>query len=65
MYFKDYSDEELLSYLDTDEAYDKAGAYAIQGYFAKHIDHIEGSYENVIGFPWDRIESEIWKMEEK
>ena len=65
VYFKDYPDSELESYLDTDEAYDKAGAYAIQGYFAKHIDHIEGSYENVIGFPWERIEKEILKMEEK
>ena len=65
VYFTDYSDEELSAYLDTDEAYDKAGAYAIQGYFAKHIDHIEGSYDNVIGFPWDRIEKEIIKMEEK
>ena len=64
VYFKDYPDSELEAYLDTDEAYDKAGAYAIQGYFAKHIDHIEGSYENVIGFPWDRIEKEIIKMEE-
>ena len=64
VYFTDYSDEELSAYLDTDEAYDKAGAYAIQGYFAKHIDHIEGSYENVIGFPWDRIEIEIIKMED-
>ena len=38
VYFKDYSDEELRAYLNTDEAYDKAGAYAIQGYFAKHIE---------------------------
>ena len=65
VYFKDYPDSELEAYLDTDEAYDKAGAYAIQGYFAKHIDHIEGSYENVIGFPWEQIEKEILKMEEK
>ena len=65
VYFQDYQDSELEAYLDTDEAYDKAGAYAIQGYFAKHIDHIEGSYDNVIGFPWDRIEKEILKMEEK
>lgn len=62
VYFEDYQDSELEAYLDTDEAYDKAGAYAIQGYFAKHIDHIEGSYDNVIGFPWDRIEKEILKM---
>ena len=65
LYFEDYQDSELEAYLDTDEAYDKAGAYAIQGYFAKHIDHIEGSYDNVIGFPWGRIEKEILKMEEK
>ena len=65
VYFEDYQDSELEAYLDTDEAYDKAGAYAIQGYFATHIDHIEGSYDNVIGFPWDRIEKEILKMEEK
>ena len=64
VYFKDYSEEELSAYLDTDEAYDKAGAYAIQGYFARYTDHIEGSYENVIGFPWERIEQEILKMEE-
>ncbi|MGN1333618.1 MAG: Maf family protein [Anaerovoracaceae bacterium] len=64
VFFKDYSDEELMDYLDTDEAYDKAGAYAIQGYFSRYIDHIEGSYENVIGFPWERIEEEILKMED-
>ncbi len=64
VYFTDYSDRELNLYLDTDEAYDKAGAYAIQGYFSRYTDHIEGSYENVIGFPWERIEKEILKMEE-
>ena len=62
VYFKDYSDEELHAYLATDEAYDKAGAYAIQGYFARHIDRFEGSYENVIGFPWDRIVTELEKL---
>lgn len=64
VYFTDYSEEELASYLDSDEAYDKAGAYAIQGYFSRYTDHIEGNYENVVGFPWDRIEKEILKMEE-
>lgn len=64
VFFKDYSDEEIMAYLDTDEAYDKAGAYAIQGYFAKHIDRIEGSYDNVMGFPWERIEKEILELED-
>lgn len=62
VYFKDYSDEELRAYLATDEAYDKAGAYAIQGYFARHIEKFEGSYDNVIGFPWERIEEELKKL---
>jgi len=59
VHFKDYSDEELTEYLKTDEAYDKAGGYAIQGRFSKYIEGIEGDYNNVVGFPWDRIEKEI------
>lgn len=59
VFFNNYSDDELYAYLDTDEAYDKAGAYAIQGYFARHIDRIEGDYNNVVGFPWDRIQKEL------
>lgn len=59
VYFKDYSDRELLEYLDTDEAYDKAGGYAIQGYFAKYIDKIEGDYNTVVGFPWDKVQKEL------
>ena len=61
VFFKDYSDEELREYLTTDEAYDKAGGYAIQGTFSKYIDHFEGDYDNVVGFPWDRIEKELKK----
>ncbi len=59
VYFTDYSNEELLSYLDTDEAYDKAGGYAIQGYFSKFTKKIEGGYNTVVGFPWDRIQQEL------
>ncbi len=62
VYFTDYSDEELLSYLDTDEPYDKAGGYAIQGTFAKYVDHIEGDYDNVVGFPWARVQKELAKF---
>lgn len=53
------SEEELAAYIDTDEPYDKAGGYAIQGLFAKHIARIEGDYDNVVGFPWGRIEKEL------
>ncbi len=59
VFVKPLSEEALDAYLDTDEPYDKAGAYAIQGLFAKHIDHIEGDYDNVVGLPWARIEEEL------
>lgn len=55
VFFKNYTDEELLDYLDTDEAYDKAGGYGIQGTFAKYVDHYIGSYNNVVGFPIEKI----------
>ena len=52
-----YSDEDIQHYLSMEEPYDKAGAYAIQGYFGRYIDHIEGDYENVVGLPFYRISS--------
>lgn len=59
VYFKDYSDEELRHYVKTEEPYDKAGGYAIQGTFGKYVERIEGDLNNVIGFPWYRIEKEL------
>ena len=55
VYFKKYSEDDLADYLNTDEPYDKAGAYAIQGYFSRFIDHIEGDYDNVVGLPLTRL----------
>ena len=55
VFFKEYTDEEIREYIKTKEPMDKAGAYAIQGIFSKYIDHIEGSYNNVVGFPYERI----------
>ena len=53
---KDYTDEDIENYISMAEPYDKAGAYAIQGYFGRYIDRIEGDYENVVGLPYYRIE---------
>lgn len=59
VFFKDYTAEEINAYLNTGESFDKAGAYAIQGVFKKHIDHIEGDLENVMGLPWEAIKKEL------
>ncbi|MEY8364093.1 Maf family protein [Anaerovoracaceae bacterium 41-7] len=62
VFCKDFNDDELSAYLDTDEPYDKAGAYAIQGIFAKHIDHWNGSFDTVVGFPWELIELKLKEL---
>lgn len=55
----DMKESEIQAYLDTDEPYDKAGAYGIQGLFGKHISGIEGDYNNVVGLPVHRLYKEI------
>ena len=59
VFFKSYSNEELKAYVATDEPYDKAGGYAIQGTFEKYIDHIEGDFDNVVGLPLTRLKKYI------
>ncbi len=55
VYFKEYTADDIADYLKTDEPYDKAGGYAIQGYFGRFIDRYDGSLSNVIGFPFEEI----------
>ncbi|GAB4372473.1 MAG: Maf family protein [Calditrichia bacterium] len=49
--FYPLSEEEIHTYLQSDEPFDKAGAYGIQGFASLFIRHIEGCYFNVVGFP--------------
>lgn len=45
-------DDGLLAfYLDSDEPWDKAGAYGIQGRAAAFVRSVHGSYSNVVGLP--------------
>lgn len=43
--------EEIVWYLSTGEALDKAGAYGIQGAAARFVRRISGDYFNVMGLP--------------
>jgi septum formation protein len=49
--FRKIDPEEIEWYLQTGEPFDKAGAYAIQGYGRIFINGIHGCYYNVVGFP--------------
>ena len=49
--FAALSEERIRHYLLTNEPLDKAGSYAIQGYAAAFIRHVEGSYSGVMGLP--------------
>lgn len=53
------SKEEIEEYINMEEPYDKAGAYAIQGYFKKYIQGFKGDYENVMGLPYFMIEEKL------
>ncbi len=53
--FDRIEEAELSRYLDSDEPYDKAGAYAIQGFASLWISGILGDYFNVVGFPTHRF----------
>jgi len=53
--FKEVDGEEIDRYVAGGEPMDKAGAYAIQGGAAGMVDHIEGSYTNVIGLPMESL----------
>jgi septum formation protein len=49
--FKPLSAAEIEWYVHTDEPYDKAGAYAIQGLGSFLVRSVKGSYTNVVGLP--------------
>ena len=49
--FKKLSDAEINWYINTEEPFDKAGAYAIQGLGTFLVRSISGSYTNVVGLP--------------
>jgi septum formation protein len=59
VHFRPITGEELSAYLATEESFDKAGAYAIQGRAGRFIPRIEGCYFNVVGLPLSRVLTEL------
>jgi len=60
VYFKKFTKEEIDYYITKYKPLDKAGAYGIQewiGYIG--VEHIEGSFFNVIGLPTAKLYDEL------
>jgi septum formation protein len=55
VYFNKLSDELIDKYIATGSPMDKAGAYGIQDREFELVNHIEGSFDNVIGLPTEDI----------
>ncbi len=53
--FRKLAEAEIDDYIATEEPFDKAGAYGIQGVGGGFISHVEGSRDNVMGLPTERV----------
>jgi len=53
--FRELSKAEIDDYVATEEPFDKAGAYGIQGVGGGFISRVEGSRDNVMGLPTERV----------
>lgn len=61
--FCELTDEEISYYVTNYKPFDKAGSYGVQewiGFVA--VDHIEGSYFNIMGLPIQRLYKELCKF---
>ncbi len=61
--FYPLSDAEINAYLDTDEPYDKAGAYGIQAKGALLVKEIRGDYFNIVGLPIGELNRKLKEFE--
>lgn len=55
VYFKELSEREIESYVNTNEPMDKAGSYGVQGLGGLFVEKLDGDYYNVVGLPLARL----------
>jgi len=55
VYIKNMDTPEIEKWVKENEVMDKAGAYAIQGKFAVHVEKIDGNYTTIVGLPVHKL----------
>lgn len=55
VYIGKMTEKEIEEYISKEEVLDKAGSYAIQSSFSKHVEKIEGNYTTVLGLPIHKV----------
>ena len=59
--FAPLTESDIALYVASDEPYDKAGAYAVQGMASLWIEGLEGDYFNVVGLPVKRLHDMLYR----
>jgi septum formation protein len=63
VYFGKLTDDEITSYVNKYQPFDKAGSYGIQERIGLiGIERINGSYTNVVGLPTEKLYRELQKL---
>lgn len=62
VYFKNLTDQEIWTYIESGEPMDKAGAYGIQGLGGKFVEKFEGPFDNVVGLPVQLVKEMLKKI---
>ena len=63
VYFDTLTDADIDFYIEHYQPFDKAGSYAVQDWIGHcKIRRIEGSYENIMGLPTNKIFKELLKF---
>ena len=59
---KKLNEDKIKKYIETGEPFDKAGGYGIQGKGGDLVESFSGSWYNVVGFPIEKFESHLKKL---
>ena len=55
VYVDKMTTNEIDEWINSNDVYSKAGAYAVQESFGKHIKKIEGDYYSIVGLPINKL----------